>query len=138
MYQAHSVFVLPQPTCPGEISELFILLFIFKEKTRVKKNNYHHFLLCWNAKITYKPSLRKNCLYSEFFWSVFSRIWTEYLLVFSLNAGKYVPKKLQIRTLFTQCVRAQNYYSKTMNDSVIRLWYAWINCLIPKTVCKSP
>ena len=24
------------------------------------------------------PSLRKKCPYSEFFWSVFSRIWTEY------------------------------------------------------------
>ena len=31
------------------------------------------------------------CSYSEFFWSVFSGIWTE-----------YGPKKLRIRTLFAQ------------------------------------
>ena len=33
----------------------------------------------------------EKCLYSEFFWSVFSP-----------NAGKYRPGKLRIRTLFTQ------------------------------------
>ena len=38
-------------------------------------------------------SLRKNCPYSEFFWSVFSP-----------NAGKCGPEKLRIRTLFTGCV----------------------------------
>ena len=25
-----------------------------------------------------KSALRKKCLYSEYFWSAFSRIWTEY------------------------------------------------------------
>ena len=50
-----------------------------------------------------KYSLRENSPYSEFFWSVFSRIWTEYgdLSVFSPNAGQYGPEKLRIRTLFT-------------------------------------
>ena len=38
-------------------------------------------------------SLRENCLYSEYFWAVFSP-----------NAGKYGPEKLRIRTFFTQCV----------------------------------
>ena len=53
-------------------------------------------------------SLREKCPYSEFFWSVFFRIWTEYgeateyLSVFGPNAGKYRPEKLRIRTLFTQ------------------------------------
>ena len=48
-------------------------------------------------------TVREKCPYSEFFWSVFSRIWTEYgeISVFSPNAGKYGPEKLQIRTLFT-------------------------------------
>ena len=42
--------------------------------------------------------MRKKCPYSELFWSVFSRIWTEYgrdtpyLFVYSLNAGKYGPE----------------------------------------------
>ena len=37
-------------------------------------------------------TLHEKCAYSEFFWSVFSP-----------NAGKYVPEKLQIRTFFAQC-----------------------------------
>ena len=37
-------------------------------------------------------ALREKCLYSEYFWSVFSRIRTE-----------YEPEKLRIRTLFAQC-----------------------------------
>ena len=31
------------------------------------------------------PSLRKNCPYSEFFWSLFSRIWTEYVKIRSIS-----------------------------------------------------
>ena len=51
----------------------------------------------------------KKCPYLEFFWSVFSVFElntgdTEYLSVFSPNAGKYGPEKLRIRTLFTQCI----------------------------------
>ena len=38
-----------------------------------------------------KVTLRKKFPYSKFFWSVFSS-----------NAEKYRPEKLQIRTLFTQ------------------------------------
>ena len=38
-------------------------------------------------------SLHEKCPYSEFFWSVFS-----------LNAVKYGPEKLPIRTLFSQCL----------------------------------
>ena len=37
-------------------------------------------------------TLREKHQYSEFFWSVFFRIWTEYR-----------PEKLRIRTHFTQC-----------------------------------
>ena len=35
-----------------------------------------HFGLCSRTKL--RLTLREKCLYSEFFWSVFSRIWTEY------------------------------------------------------------
>ena len=44
------------------------------------------------------PSLRKKCPYSEFFWSVFSRIWTEYRVIQNISpysvqiAGKYGPE----------------------------------------------
>ena len=53
-------------------------------------------------------ALSEKCPYSEFYWSVFSHIWTEYrdisilLSIFSPNAGKYGSENLRIRTLFTQ------------------------------------
>ena len=52
-------------------------------------------------------TLREKCPYSEFFWSVFSHICTEYgeilrVSLFSQNAGKYRPEELLIRTLFMQ------------------------------------
>ena len=71
---------------------------------------------CWT-------SLRKKCSYLEFFWSVLSLIRTDYRekprifqhfdwirtdtlyrSVLSPNAGKYTPEKLEIRTLFMQCL----------------------------------
>ena len=57
----------------------------------------------------------KNVRIWIFFWSVFSphsdwirrdTEYTEYLSVFSPNAGKYGPEKLRIRTLFTQCFKS--------------------------------
>ena len=35
---------------------------------------------------------------------------TEYLSVFSPNAGKYGPEKLRERTLFTQCIKRQLWF----------------------------
>ena len=56
-----------------------------------------------------RHSLREKCTYSEFLWSVFSRPHsdviqrdTDYLSVFSPNAGKYGPEKLRVWTQFTQ------------------------------------
>ena len=52
-------------------------------------------------------ALRKKCPYSEFFWSVFSRIRIEYEEIRSISpysvriAGKYGSEKLRIRTFFT-------------------------------------
>ena len=43
--------------------------------------------------LSQRYSMRKKCPYSELFWSVLSRIWTEYYLsVFSPDAGKYGPE----------------------------------------------
>ena len=36
-------------------------------------------------------SLRKKCQYSEFLWSVFSRIWTEYGEIRSISEKKILP-----------------------------------------------
>ena len=58
-----------------------------------------------NAEILQKKlSLSDKYPYSEFFWSLFSKIWTEYLYIFSPNIGKYSPEKLQILTLFMHCL----------------------------------
>ena len=45
----------------------------------------------------YQLALREKCPYSEFFWSVFSRIWTEY--EFSPDERRYGPEKLRIQLL---------------------------------------
>ena len=49
------------------------------------------------------PLPRERCPYSEFLWSVFSHIQSEYLSTFIPNAGKYGPEKLLIRAIFTEC-----------------------------------
>ena len=58
-------------------------------------------------------SLRGKCPYSEFFWSLFSCIWT-----------KYGPEKLGIRTLFTQCLLL-SYFISLLSRYVLLL-----NCYI--------
>ena len=47
-------------------------------------------------------TLPEKCVYSEFYCSVFSHIWTEYGAVFSPNTGKYRREKLRRRTFFMQ------------------------------------
>ena len=63
--------------------------------------------------------------YSEFFWSLFSRFWTEYLSpylsVLSLNAGKYVPEKLRLRTLFYAIVQVA--FSIKNLSIITQFWY---------------
>ena len=46
--------------------------------------------------------LREKSPYSEFFWSVFSRIRIENGEIQSTNAEKYGLEEVQLRTLFTQ------------------------------------
>ena len=72
--------------------------------------------------------LREKYSYSEFVWSVFSRIWTEYRQIlcicpYSVRMRENMdPKKLRIRTLFTQCVvqpllgRQSNALEKSVNN----------------------
>ena len=63
-------------------------------------HSFMNFIIC-----RYLHSVKKVQIRS-FFWSVFSRIRTEYgeilLSVFSPNAGKYGPEKIGIWTLFMQ------------------------------------
>ena len=35
-------------------------------------------MFSWEIYYTFQNTLHKKCLYLEFFWFIFSRIWTEY------------------------------------------------------------
>ena len=117
---------IPSHICYCECSHIFqicskaslkhfrrhVLLFWGKKITSKNRFNYlhkklHHrcltgFSLCFN---TQRP-LCEKCPYSEFFRSVFSRIWTEYRHGGSLRIqSKYREKRteeLRIQALFTQ------------------------------------
>ena len=52
------------------------------------------------------PTVREKCSYTEFFCPYFPAFGL-YLSIFSLNARKYRPEKLRIRTFFTQCHSVQ-------------------------------
>ena len=78
--------------------QLEILLHIAELQTQTVYSAYisglKHKFTFWNTISSLKHymqplTLREKCPYSEFFWSVFSQ-----------NAGKYGPEKLQMRTLF--------------------------------------
>ena len=67
-------------------------------------------------------ALRKKYPYSEFFWSAFSHIRTEYrdllckcqqISVFSPNVGKYGPETLGKRTLFIEGSKVLSYTIST-------------------------
>ena len=62
----------------------------------------------WNWKV-WRVQLCEKCPCSEFFWSAFSRIWTEYRGLLCKSACSVQmwenadQQKLWIRTLFTKC-----------------------------------
>ena len=76
-----------------------------------------------------QPTLREKCPYSlfgVFLVTTFSRSDlirrdTRYLSVFSQNAGKYGPEKLQIQTLFTQCCCLTTIISQSEKEYFIIL-----------------
>ena len=68
-----------------------------------------------------KLTLSEKCLYSEFFW-----------FVFSPNAGKYGPEKLRIQRLFTHCdivpfyqgyTHFSDIYKEPRSNSAMKLVY---------------
>ena len=67
---------------------------------------------------------------------------TKYLSVFSPNAGKYKPEKLQIRTLFTKC-KMRTRFKKNMkrkelksdNNSVSHFSFLAVN-ILPQDVVR--
>ena len=63
-------------------------------------------------------SIRKYCPYSEFSWSVFSRI----LVTIFSHSDWQGQEKLRIRTLFTQCKRAQ-LHPEYLKISIGTFWY---------------
>ena len=81
---------------------------IFENRRRSASNEpfAHEFL--WLLRLV---PLRENCQYSEFFWSIYSHIWTEYweiVVISPYSAGMirsgYRSEKLRIWTLIAQFV----------------------------------
>ena len=62
-------------------------------------------------------TLRGKCTYSEFFWSTFSRIRTE-----------YGPEKLPIWRLFTRCYAKDNYGSRLWKTEEMTCWSCYFVC----------
>ena len=74
------------------------------------------------------------CLYSEFSWSVFSRIWDEYgeiLPIFSPNAGKCGPKKLRIRTFGMNDTSNFNFLQLQVNVSFNAVKLSLVKIFVP-------
>ena len=69
--------------------------------------------------------MHRKRLYSKFFWSVFSRIWTEYRDLYSSNSGKYGLEILSIRTPFTQW-KSWNYFLKLHSEN----YTIYLECII--------
>ena len=62
-----------------------------------------------------KPPLSEKCPYFKFFWSAFSRIWTEYqemrsISPYSVRIRENTDQKLRIRTLFTHCIFKESWH----------------------------
>ena len=109
-------------------SALLMLIFIYRFLWGFFSQRFSEWIYLYYCYL----SLRKNFLYSKFFWSSFSHIWTEYgdlqsKSVFSPNAEKYGPEKLRIRTLFTLCIRFVSYLDLLSGFTAVAL-IVW--CLI--------
>ena len=64
----------------------------------------------------FRKSLHEKCLYSEFFWSIFSP-----------NAGKHGPEKLHIQTLLTQGI-FQKYINQLISFNLFETFgNIWIS-----------
>ena len=78
--------------------------------------------------VNHRITLRENCLYSEFFWSVFSCICTEYWC-FSPNAGKCGPENLRIQTLLSN-VRTEEVILIGVSVEISSLDFNTVNPLL--------
>ena len=71
---------------------------------------------------TPSATLREKCPYSEFSWSIFSLIRTE-----------YGPGKLGIRTLFTLCTPLQLLYLHRRNSSLVHCFSFYPRFTLPSS-----
>ena len=97
-------------------------------------------LLCkLKLKSKLKLTLREKCPYSEFFWSLFSRIWAEYGEIRRIyECGKIRTRKTIIRTLFTQYYFVRHILQKTVYMPPEVLYKKGVlKNLRPKTLLKK-
>ena len=78
------------PSHPFLLTQYVNVLQLIIDTSAIPKEK-SHLISCLKRSATYKLTA---CPYSEFFWSLFFRIWIEYRL--------NILEKLKIRTLFTQ------------------------------------
>ena len=65
-----------------------------------------------NAIYLYRISLRKKCPYSDLFWSVFSRIWTEYGEIWSIS-----PYSVRLRENKDQHNSQYGYFLRSVHKN---------------------
>ena len=88
-----------------------------------------------NETLNMNLTLHKKCPYSEFFWSLFSRIRTEcidkdapYLSIFNQNAWNYGPEKPRKRTFFKQCHIFGTQRQRHIKEPVKHIWWSLFVC----------
>ena len=97
---------------------LYLGSYNFSEKVCPQYLNWLRSFICSCVYVLFS-ALRKRCLYLELFWFAFSCIPSEYGEIRSISPysvqmwEKWGPEKLQIQTLFMQCMsvawRAKTY-----------------------------
>ena len=60
-------------------------------------------------------TLREKCLYSEIFWSVFSRIWSEYREILRIS-----PSSVRMRENMDQKNSEHRHFSRSVNITLIK------------------
>ena len=60
-------------------------------------------------------TLREKCLYSEIFWSVFSRIWSEYGEILRIS-----PSSVRMRENMDQKNSEHRHFSRSVNITLIK------------------
>ena len=109
----------------------FLCIVIFQSEKNLPSENLSRGNVPFSIYIpghTDQKKLRKNCPYSEFFWSVFSRVRTE-----CKDLRSKSPYRVRIQENTDQKNSEYEHFlcSENMSDisSFFQMWYHWLNIL---------